>query len=414
MLPFRAWELLAGSLLAAWVWITPGFQWPTSATWARLVGTAGIGGSIVAIDEHSGFPGWIALIPVLSTVAVIAALVLDPEHGTWRWMVSKPLVGIGKISYALYLTHWPVCALVDYALCEGDPWFRLALKLILIVAFTFALHLVVEVPARKRLLDNRTWRWELLLLVASLALVLPIVFNVKSRYFNHRRLNHDDVRRGGVVVEPYARHGSVTLIGDSHAAQYAFSVAKVCRRHDARFRLLTQWGTQIMPMPDVAEPPLLAESLRWIQEDRADVVILGCDWVRWLQPDNRDAAALAIERIAKQTTLLVILTTQPCLPIDRMQEAVARGRRPPYRETAEEAMKRAGIDEWLNGLSRPGIAVVDVGSCLVTPGGELRLFDERGRFTFEDRRHVNEFGCALIMARIEPLIVDEAVSLPPR
>lgn len=405
LLPFRAWELVAGSLLAVWVWSGRVAHRPRRAEFLRWIGTLGIGGAIIAIDESSGFPGWVALIPVLSTAALIGAMVLDADHGAWRWMVSRPIVGIGKVSYALYLTHWPVCAMVDYSMCRTDPWIRLGVKIVFICLFTLCLHLVVEVPARQRLLGRVTWKRELLLLVASLLVVFPVAGIMKARFFNQRRLNLADVDRGGVLIPANGGVHTVALIGDSHASQHTLAVADLCRRNDGRVRLMANWGRQIIPTPDVADPPLLEAALRWVDVDRAEVVIIGCDWVRWLWPDNRESTARTIAKIAEQTELVVVMTTQPCLPVDKMQEAIMRGRRPPYREAPDEAARRADIDRWLAGLAGPKVVVVDVGHCLVDQDGNLRLFDERGRYTFEDRRHVNEFGSRLVITTIEPAVI---------
>ena len=69
LLPTRAWELLAGAALAlfgARVVRVPA-QWRAPISWA---GIAGIVLASLVIDDHTSFPGFAALLPVLSTVAV--------------------------------------------------------------------------------------------------------------------------------------------------------------------------------------------------------------------------------------------------------------------------------------------------------------------------------------------------------
>src|SRR5579863_5540660 len=101
----RAWELLAGALLA--VKALP----PLVNRLAReLAGLFGLGMILVAVNlsiREASFPGYIVLLPCLGTFLVIYA----GEGGQClaRTLLSfRPLVFIGVISYSLYLWHWPI------------------------------------------------------------------------------------------------------------------------------------------------------------------------------------------------------------------------------------------------------------------------------------------------------------------
>lgn len=101
----RAWELLAGSLLA--MRITP----PLANRWAReLAAATGLILMIFAIHAYSGseaFPGVRAALPCLGAWLCI----YSGEHGASvgrRVLSFKPLVFLGVISYSLYLWHWPI------------------------------------------------------------------------------------------------------------------------------------------------------------------------------------------------------------------------------------------------------------------------------------------------------------------
>src|SRR5437763_8974656 len=114
-LPFtRAWELLAGAALACG-WIRLG----QSAIASNL--RAGIGILLVAIaaavlDTNSAFPGWWAILPVLGGALLVSA----PNAWGCRHVFANPaMVGIGLISYPLYLWHWPL--LVFFALIKFAP-----------------------------------------------------------------------------------------------------------------------------------------------------------------------------------------------------------------------------------------------------------------------------------------------------
>jgi peptidoglycan/LPS O-acetylase OafA/YrhL len=102
----RAWEFAAGALLAL------GLPRLTSLT-ARAARLLGYGGgallllSAFVIHDSQPFPGLVALIPVIGTVLLILA---GAQHtlGVTRALATRPMVGIGDISYSWYLWHWPL------------------------------------------------------------------------------------------------------------------------------------------------------------------------------------------------------------------------------------------------------------------------------------------------------------------
>lgn len=117
LLPARAWELLAGSLLA----LAPATGRPVAAKVRQAVAAAGLGALLVAItcyDWQTAFPGLAALLPVAGTVAIIWA---GARQRTWvtRLLSLPPLVAVGLISYSWYLWHWPVHVFANYAAVDG-------------------------------------------------------------------------------------------------------------------------------------------------------------------------------------------------------------------------------------------------------------------------------------------------------
>jgi peptidoglycan/LPS O-acetylase OafA/YrhL len=109
LLPTRAWELLAGALLAARQMNRPG-QLPASplAEVGGALGLALIVGAILGFDEATPLPGLWALVPVGGTVLVI----LCATPATWAGCLlsQRPMVAIGLISYSAYLWHQPLFA----------------------------------------------------------------------------------------------------------------------------------------------------------------------------------------------------------------------------------------------------------------------------------------------------------------
>ena len=103
----RAWELLLGSLLAF------GLSARDPARRTRdvlaFVGLALIVAAIALLETSTPFPGAAALPPCCGTCLLIAA-----GGGTKvaRALSTRPMVAIGRMSYSLYLWHWPFVAVV--------------------------------------------------------------------------------------------------------------------------------------------------------------------------------------------------------------------------------------------------------------------------------------------------------------
>src|SRR5207253_1219200 len=111
LLPTRAWELLAGATLAAYCVpanIERSVRTLKSARTTKISGWLGLALIIAGfflIDEGDNFPGIVALVPTIATLAVLVSIA-DGSTGT-GWLLSRPpMVWIGKLSYSIYLWHW--------------------------------------------------------------------------------------------------------------------------------------------------------------------------------------------------------------------------------------------------------------------------------------------------------------------
>ena len=110
-LPTRAWELLAGSLLA----LAP--MWRVEKRiWREILAVLGLGlivGPALFYGKETAFPGMAAMAPVLGAVLLIGG---GSAGGSLvRAMLEwRPVVFVGVISYSLYLVHWPMMAFANY------------------------------------------------------------------------------------------------------------------------------------------------------------------------------------------------------------------------------------------------------------------------------------------------------------
>lgn len=113
LIHYRAWELLAGVLLA--VHLARGWHLRGGATTGAVLSTLGLAAiayGVLTIEAGPDFPGTLALLPVMGTVLLLAG---GTQDNGIRRLLSHPLpVFIGLISYSLYLWHWPVFVFAKY------------------------------------------------------------------------------------------------------------------------------------------------------------------------------------------------------------------------------------------------------------------------------------------------------------
>lgn len=142
----RAWELGVGALAALAV-RSQRFDrpLPVAGGWLAL---AGLIIAVIICGDAAAFPGWVAVLPVGTT----AALILAGGHTSRRSVATvlslPPLQWIGARSYSLYLWHWPALVLAPHILDrELTP-----LDTVGVVAIAVALsavgHRVIENPIR--------------------------------------------------------------------------------------------------------------------------------------------------------------------------------------------------------------------------------------------------------------------------
>lgn len=101
LMPTRFWEMGLGAMIA--------FGVPKLSLKIRtpLVAIAllTLMLSYIFINDHNGFPGLKLAIPVISTCILIAYL---PDTPIASWLSVNIMTYIGKISYSMYLWHWPM------------------------------------------------------------------------------------------------------------------------------------------------------------------------------------------------------------------------------------------------------------------------------------------------------------------
>ena len=156
----RFWELGAGVLL---------FQMKT--IWSRAISTLSgsqrtatgllftgliAAGFVGATPASFPFP-W-AMAPVIGTLGVLAIFHEAPAGPVGKLLSQHLLVVLGRLSYSLYLWHWPILVLFRWTV-GLDNWSSIISALLLILAASFLSYHFVETPCRVsvRVAGSRPW-----------------------------------------------------------------------------------------------------------------------------------------------------------------------------------------------------------------------------------------------------------------
>lgn len=256
----RFWELLTGSILA-YLELRRGRLGNRTAGWLLPpVGIVLIAAAVALFDDATPHPGYPTALPVLGVALIIAASSTRDPVG--RVLASRPMVGIGLISYSAYLWHFPVFAFARIS--NGNPVYgdKLEWLLITFVLSTFS-YLAIERPFRRHsLIPRRPLLW-ILSATASVIIGLqisalytqgfvervPSIFREDSfedePWMTLKKADGNPCFDGGLCVyeaEPGATgqddDPGIFFLGDSHLAAVASGLRRRLDDHDLYFDLL--------------------------------------------------------------------------------------------------------------------------------------------------------------------------------
>ena len=160
--PTRIWELGAGAALAlarqrtrtrpaaapsAALRVALGVGLPIALRW---LGFAAIAVAALTLSAATPFPGSAALLPVLGTVAVIAAGDTGRRDPLTHLLSRSPVQVLGNISYSLYLWHWPGIVILPFVVHHTPT----ATDKLLLLAMSVGLAWL-----SKELIEDPTQRW---------------------------------------------------------------------------------------------------------------------------------------------------------------------------------------------------------------------------------------------------------------
>lgn len=429
LLPGRAWELLLGGLLAC---AGPRLLRGWMADLAVAAGLAGIAAASLLYDAATPFPGLPALLPCLGAALVLgggaaggrAAALLGARGPAW----------LGRISYSVYLWHWPVIVLARYG---RGPDLPLATRLVLLavtVALAGLTYRWVERPfIARRVLPRRR-----ALLGAALAATLvglglgqgldltgrgllpltrlpPAAATLAAGAFD--RLEGECPVPATEAALPYpCRFGApatapgIALWGNSYARMWIPALAQDAEAHGvAGLALIVSKCPPLLGLAVPAVPGCEAfnrDAAAFLATHPAiHTVVLGADWFLYDRDLPRLDATLAALAAAGKRVFVLLAPPQADYPVPRSLAMAALRHEPPP-PPPDEARARAA-----QGVSTALIAAAAArhGATLIDPAprfcdGTTCAVARDGHALFYDAGHITVFAARAIHGLFDPVV----------
>tara|TARA_B100000212_G_scaffold45845_1_gene29600 strand:+ start:16307 stop:18178 length:1872 start_codon:yes stop_codon:yes gene_type:complete len=184
--PSRAWELLAGSLLAMYLMDRE----PLKNNFMSLLGLILVIFSILNFDDQTRFPSLYTLFPVLGSCLIIMFSHRDIFVG--RILSSSLMVQLGLISYSAYLFHQPLFSFARIYSLGHPPVLVMVVLAIITLFLAYISWKFVETPFRNREKVSTKLLLKLFLFFSIFIFSLGIIGHITNGFFNLKTSFIDD------------------------------------------------------------------------------------------------------------------------------------------------------------------------------------------------------------------------------
>jgi peptidoglycan/LPS O-acetylase OafA/YrhL len=240
-MPFRAFEFMIGAAVIRLELIAG----PRGRLWPEIMAAGGLAMIVVpflAYADHTPFPFPGALSPCIGTALLIWA---GRSCLTSRLWTNRPMIWTGRISYSLYLVHWPLIIYYNYWRFAAPTVFEQIGLVIGSFALAVPLNAFVENRFKRSRIPQRSSDAVFLPISAAVAVgIVAIALTAKLDDGWPWRLQTARLNPGILAkLSPWCHAGTglcdapaaaAALIGDSHAEQFAGAVAESLKQAGLR------------------------------------------------------------------------------------------------------------------------------------------------------------------------------------
>jgi peptidoglycan/LPS O-acetylase OafA/YrhL len=455
LLPARAWELTTGALLAFRLYNNSFGLVPSSLT--GPVALLGLSTIVVSYFLVPAFSVW-AIGPVVGTSLVIAC---GKQGFVGALLGNRWAAGIGRVSYSLYLWHWPVIVLGRYITPQPPGLLLVAF----FVAAALASYFLIESPLRRR---PRTIPAISFAFACCLGLAVASTISgqktfdfsqfdtlpeYSTAYDLHPRpepldtwgTNHPNAiaqaplappaayRDEGLVVRAGEGPPRVVVLGDSHGLMWAHAIRLACEEMSIQVAFYCIAGVSpfidFPPSRHQFTPVLTAEEkyefdvarIAHIERWKPALVFVCARWSK-VKPHTADPLLAFLQQHAKHTVLI----EQPPELMFAVRNGVAalaafKGVLP--REGVKQFLPEGNKRAYEAGRAVMSFSASRYRTCMVMPtrdlyanGHEVCFLDGRSLLYLDDNHQTTKgtlFALPRIRELIAALVEDNAYPAPP-
>ncbi len=430
LMPARIWELGIGSLVFL------GSRRMRQHRLQALLGRASpfvLAGLFACflVPEHNAMPATIVAVTLTGLL-----LATDGQTLAARLLTLPPVVYTGRISYSLYLWHWPIIALGPIVL--SSTWRSSAVYVVATaIAAVLSFHLC-EKPLRYRTWTTRRIRDIGLGLAANVVLgaallfamsstdagpegglatadlhpapYLPIPGSGKSHVLTcvldggSRILKPDTVEN--CTIPPRPGMPTVWAMGDSHSGHLQAMLYEVHDRLGVGLHLVETpgWSFPFEPAKEFAPRKELFSRIEPLFQP-GDVVLVSRLFIERTQPHTLleirpwlYLTGLLADQLAEKGVRLMITGPPPIFPYDDIRECSLEERESCQLRRSEFAPLVDEVTDLLTGIedSRDNVSIFGIFET-VCPDGDRFCYPDNGTsFLYRDKDHFNSLGSQLL------------------
>ncbi len=239
---FRFYEFMVGALIVF-------FKKKISKNLSNLfflIGILIIIYSSIFFDESFSFPDYYALIPCIGAALIIIS---GNSNNNFNFITeNKYIILLGRISYTVYMTHWPVLIFYRYQKIDNLLGYEKIILIIFVLVISYLLFKYFEEPLRKK--DYKKNIYLILLSLFTFVLIFVSNLYIKSdqnylsnKFYNENKIinevfegrkikntiENDIINRNKKLLyfNNDNKNQKILIVGDSHAYDFYLALKNI-------------------------------------------------------------------------------------------------------------------------------------------------------------------------------------------